>query len=472
MLLFYVTLEIFVSLNVALSMLRNRMFRYGLGLGVLLFSCTVFAFLGSNANHAAAGSINLPLKDLQRFATAISQVKRYYVEAIDDDKLFNYAIAGMLSNLDPHSDYLSPETLKDLEMTTSGQLEGIGVEILPEGGFLRIISAIEDTPAYKANIKAGDLIIRIENKLVGDLTLREALNMIRGPSGTQVHLTIIRKSEKKPLEFTITRKAIKLQTIKADIYDHDFGYIRITYFQNETSRDLKKAIQQMQKDTQGKLKGVIMDLRGNPGGLLDSAIDVTNMLLDSQHLKYDNLIVYTKGRVPSADIKARATGNDLLRGLPMVVMINSGSASAAEIVAGALQDQRRATVVGEKSFGKASVQTVLPIDDDSAIKLTTALYYTPSGRSIQAKGIVPNIEIPDLKVPKSDNEEESLLPITEIDLSKHLTDGSAKNSPAVEAQKSRESQQKMRDLLASDFQLYEALNILQGISANKKMSER
>lgn len=448
----------------------------------LLFPCylnvliVVSACLGSpsalavNAANQSSNTINLPLKDIQRFATVISQIKRYYVEPMDDDKLFNYAISGMLSSLDPHSDYLDAESLKELEMTTTGELEGIGIEVIPEDGFIRIISPIADSPADKVGIKSGDLIVKIDSKLVGDMTLREALALIRGPSGTQVHLTIIRKTEKKPLEFTVTRQSIKVPVIKVDIYDNLYGYIKLSFFQNSTKHDLQAAIEKMQKDTKGKLKGVIFDLRANPGGLLDAAIDVTNMFLNSKQLKYDDLIVYTKGRIPSSDIQAKANGSDILKGLPIVILINSGTASAAEIVAGALQDQERATVVGERSFGKASVQTVLPIDEDSAIKLTTALYYTPSGRSIQAKGIEPNVEIPDLKLPEPKDEDNTTLSITEINLTKHLIDGAdSKNTKvAMDTQQTKLNEEKMQKLLYSDFQLYEALNILAGIGGVRK----
>jgi carboxyl-terminal processing protease len=299
------------------------------------------------------------------------------------------------------------------------------------------------------------------------MTLRQALNLIRGPSGSQVHLTIIRKTEKKPLEFTVTRQIIKVPTVKSELYDGNYGYIRVSFFQNETEHDLKTAITKLQQDTKGNLKGVIFDLRNNPGGLLDSAVDVANTFLDSQNLKFNKLIVYTKGRIASSDIQAKASGSDMLKGVPMVVIVNSGSASAAEIVAGALQDQKRATVVGEKTFGKASVQTVLPIDNDSAIKLTTALYYTPSGRSIQAKGIEPNITVPDLKVPANTDDSGNTLSITEVDLTKHLVDGSSKSSAAVNEQQRRINQEKVQKLLYSDFQLYEALNILEGIVATK-----
>ena len=291
------------------------------------------------------------------------------------------------------------------------------------------------------------------------MTLREAIDQIRGPAGTKVHLTIIRKDVKKPLELDVTREIIKIQTVKTKLLENGYGYIRISFFQNETKHDLDNQIKQLKQQAKGHLVGVILDLRNNPGGLLDSAIDVTNTFLNSNNLKYGGLIVYTKGRIPNADIHAKANGRDILESIPMVVMINGASASAAEIVAGALQDQKRGTVVGEKSFGKGSVQTVIPIDENSMMKLTTALYYTPSGRSIQAKGIEPDIKIPDLKVPKSEEDNSPTLVIAEMDLNKHLVDGrkeTPKTLPPV-------NDEETKDLLYTDFQLYEALDILKGL---------
>lgn len=412
--------------------------------------------------------LNLPLKEVQRLGTAIMQIKRYYIEPVADSKLFEYAISGMLSNLDPHSDYLNAEALKSLEITTTGRFGGVGIEVVPENGLIKIVSPIDGTPAEKAGIKPGDLIVRINNKLVGDMTLSQVIDMIRGEAGTKLHLTIIRKEVKKPLEFDLTREIIKVQTVKTKILDNGFGYIRLSFFQEDTKRDLIKGVEQLKQAANGTLKGVIVDLRNNPGGLLDAAVDVTNQFLDSKRLKYGGLIVYTKGRIPSADIQAKANGRDILASVPMIVMINGGSASASEIVAGALQDQGRATLVGETSFGKGSVQTVLPIDNDTAMKLTTALYYTPSGRSIQAKGIVPDISIPDLKIPKTGNEEDGMLSITEADLSKHLMDGNSTQKANNNVAPTEENAKKMKELLYSDFQLYEALNVLKGLVMEKR----
>ncbi len=442
---------------------KNLIPFFSLWIGLFCFIITSSA-LADDPTANQSNTINLPLKDIQRLATAIAQIKRYYVEPVDDDKLFNYAISGMLSNLDPHSDFLDADAVQDLQMATTGKFGGIGIEVVPENGFIKIISPIDGTPSYKAGIKAGDLIVRINNKLVGDMTLRQAIDLIRGDPGSKVQLTILRKDAKKPMEFALTREIIKIQTVKTELLDNQYGYIRLSFFQNDTKRDLINAINQLQQQAKGHLAGVIVDLRDNPGGLLDSAVDVTNMFLDSKHLKYGGLIVYTKGRIPSSDIKAKADSSDVLHGIPMVVLINGGSASASEIVAGALQDQKRATLVGEKSFGKGSVQTVLPLDNDTMIKLTTAIYYTPSGRSIQAKGIVPDIGIPDLTIPKG-SKGDNTLNITEADLNKHLANGSA----TTEAEPGQvKTDGKVEDLLYSDFQLYQALDILKGIATAKQ----
>lgn len=445
-----------------------------LSLGVLLLPMGTHAEQAPIAAPASAedtSSVDLPLQDIQRFATVISQIKRYYVEPIEDKQLFNYAISGMLSSLDPHSDYLDEEALKDLETATTGKFSGIGIEVIPEGGVIKVVSPIDDTPAYKAGIKPGDLIVRINGKFVGNMVLREAIGLIRGKPGTTVNLTIVRKSAKKPLEFAVKRNVIVIKTVKTEPLGDGYAYIRISYFQNETRRDLYNVLKTLKANTKTPLKGIVLDLRNNPGGLLDSSVDVVNMFLNSKKgLKYKGLIVYTKGHVPGGDLEAKANGTDLLDGLPMVVLINEASASAAEIVAGALQDQKRATIVGEKSFGKGSVQTVLPIDYNTAIKLTTALYYTPSGRSIQATGIEPDIFLADVTVPKSENGSIALLAITEADLQKHLDNGTRKNTSDEKKKKEKaqedqekEAKAKSNELLHSDFQLYEALNILKGL---------
>lgn len=457
----------------------------GLGIG---FIGSSFA---ASEKETEKSSLSLPLKDIQRFATAVAQIKRYYIEPVSDQTLFNYAIEGMLSNLDPHSSYLDEESLKDLQSTTVGKFGGIGIEVIPQEGFIKVISPIDDTPAFKAGIKPGDLIVRINSKLVKDMTLREAINMIRGDTGTKVKLTVIRTGEKKPLVFNVTREVIQVHSVKSELIDDKYGYIRLSFFQSSTNKDLLNAINTLKKQSGGQLEGLILDLRNNPGGLLDSSVEVADDFLDANSLKkYDDLIVYTKGRVQGDDLKAKATPGDVLKGVPMAVLINEGSASASEIVAGALQDYKRAVVVGKKSFGKGSVQTVLPIDYHSGIKLTTALYYTPAGRSIQAKGIEPDVVVPEVKLPKATDNNSDFVPIEEADLNRHLANGDKaqdqkdqkkdNKTPSTSTNSDDEvlgagaetaGDKKLSDLMHKDFQQYEALMLLKALHTLNKTGD-
>lgn len=420
--------------------------------------------LAENSATTSKPSISVPLKDIQRFSTVIMQIKRYYIDKIDDDALFENAMKGMVSSLDPHSSYLDEEDIKDLQTVTTGKFGGIGVEIVPESGYIKVISPLDDTPAYKAGIKPGDLIIRIDNKLIKEMTMREAINLIRGKNGSHVALTILRKGEKKPLKILVKRDVIKVQTIKTKLLAKGYGYIRIAFFQTLAKQEVENAIKSLEKQSGGQLKGLVLDLRNNPGGLLDAAIDVADSFLDLDQLKNHNgLIVYTKGRIPRADVRAKATPGDLIHEVPMVVLINEGSASASEIVAGALQDYKRAIIMGTRSFGKGSVQTVFPIDNSTALKLTTALYYTPSGRSIQAMGIVPDVLVSNLAVTKTDSDDILIDPINENDLSGHLKNGNGKSFSENLEEKTKSEY----TLAQSDFQLYQALMMLEGINASQ-----
>lgn len=422
-------------------------------------------------------AFNIPVKDIQRFTTVIAQIKRYYIKDTTDKELFNNAIRGMLTNLDPHSAFLDSDDLTDLETVTTGEFGGIGVEIIPDNGYIKVIAPLDDTPAFKSGIKAGDLIIRINNEVIKKMTIREAINKIRGKRGSDVLLTVLRKGEKKPLNITVTRDIIKVASVKSRTLEDGYGYVRIVFFQAPAQKDLHDAIQKLQKEAKGKLKGIVLDLRNNPGGLLDAAIHIADTFLDSKKLNHEQMIVYTKGRIPGSDIKAKATPGDMVKDVPMVVLINGGSASASEIVAGALQDYHRAVVMGTRSFGKGSVQTIIPIDQKSGIKLTTALYYTPAGRSIQATGIVPDITVTELKIDKPEEEAGKMDQVDESDLSGHLVNGNESKEKAkishdredAKSEQDKALQEEHDDPLAfKDYQLYSALNLLKGIAASKQ----
>ncbi len=400
---------------------------------------------------------SLQESDVSRFTNAIAQIKDFYVQPIGDKKLLEDAIRGMLSGLDPHSEYLDQDSYKTLLMTTSGAFGGLGIEVTGEYGVLKVISPIDDTPAAKAGIKSGDYIVAIDGKLVNEMTLNEAVDKMRGKKGTIVALTVLRKGNKEPINFKLIRDEIRIASVKSNMLDNGYGYIRISEFQEPTTELLVSAIKNLQQQAGGELKGIVLDLRNNPGGLLETAVQVADVFLDTKKLnnQYNDLIVYTEGRLPSAKYSAKATGTDLLHGIPMVVLVNEGSASASEIVAGALQDYHRAVIVGITSFGKGSVQTVLPLDDNHAIKLTTALYHTPSGRLIQNKGITPDIVVENLQIAGDKTDNPMIAPIREFELKGHLPGKSTDTSTIINDDKLGST-----SLARTDFQLYQALEIL------------
>ncbi|WP_267257017.1 S41 family peptidase [Coxiella endosymbiont of Ornithodoros maritimus] len=434
---------------------------------------TVFAFSSPFllkmliSTPAEDKSDKLSRKDVERFVTAIALVHQYYIKNVSNKKLLDSAISGMIANLDPHSSYLDNNDLKELKTTVSGEFVGVGIELtLSKGGLLKVISPLEDSPAARAGIQPNDYIVKIDDQLVQNMSLPEAVNRIKGKKQTTVKLTVLRKSANKPLIFSIQREPIHLLSVKSKTLEPGYGYVRVTFFQGPVENQLRDAIDKLKKESQGLLKALVLDLRNNPGGLLDVSAQVADSFLDASKMhRYNDLIVYTKGRVPGADIQIKATAGDLIPHTPMVVLINGGSASASEIVAGALQDYKRAIIMGTPSFGKGSVQTVLPIGENDAIKLTTALYYTPAGREIQAEGIIPNVSVPEFSItpPKSQ------LTLDEADFQNHLpNDGvpSAKANPGTTEEEKNLSQTQLQ-LAKTDYQLYQALMILQGLQVFK-----
>jgi carboxyl-terminal processing protease len=426
----------------------------------------------------------LPIDELRTFAEVYSAIKQGYVEPVEDKKMITNAISGMLSNLDPHSAYLDADSFKDLQVGTQGEFGGLGIEVGMEDGLVKVVSPIEDTPAYRAGVKAGDLIFKLDDTPVKGLTLSDAVKKMRGKPKTSIRISIIRKGENKPIELTLMREVIKVQSVKSKLIEPGYGWVRITQFQENTISELAKHLSALYKE--GSLQGLVLDLRNDPGGLLNGAIGVSAAFLPP-----DAKVVSTDGRTEDAKQEFRARPQDYLRGskedplktlpieakkVPMVVLVNGGSASASEIVAGALQDHKRAIIVGTQTFGKGSVQSVLPLPGNTAIKLTTARYYTPEGRSIQAKGIVP-----DIIVEESANGGGGGMRIREADLDRHLVNDKEKEpaktdakpqtkattKPAKEKNGKEEAEDEMPPRLEyaskADYQFQQALNLLKGL---------
>lgn len=414
----------------------------------LLISVPTQVMSEENSNGEEGDNGSLPLQQLRIFAQIFGRIKKDYVEPVEDKELLENAIKGMLSGLDPHSTYLDAKDFEELREGTSGEFGGLGIEIGTEDGFIKVISPIDDTPAERAGIKAGDLITRIDDKPVKGMSLDDSIKLMRGKPGTQIELTIMRKSGDKPLKISIVRDVIKITSVKSRMLEDRFAYIRISQFQAKTTEDLLKHIEKLKKQHKGSLDGVVLDLRNNPGGVLQAAVSVSDAFLTS------GKIVYTKGVAEDSQMEFMAEPEDMIDGAPMVVLVNEGSASASEIVAGALQDHKRAVIVGRQTFGKGSVQTIVPITETIAIKLTTARYYTPSGRSIQAEGIKPDIELQNVEIATVKDQEISR--IKEADLVGHL-DNNTDN-------KQEKSDEKEKSLAESDYALSEAVNLLKGLS--------
>lgn len=398
-----------------------------------------------------ARQAGVPVTQLRAFAEVLERVRGAYVQEVDEKELIQAAIRGMLMDLDPHSAYLTPDQFEDLQSTTSGEFGGLGLEVTMEDGFVKVVSPIDNTPASRAGIQAGDLILKINDTFVKGLSLAEAVELMRGEAGSQVTLSVLSGDDEQPRSVTLTRDRIKVESVKAKMLDPGYGYLRISQFQNNTGQEARQALEELK--AKGELKGLILDLRNNPGGVLSGAVEISDLFLDS------GLIVYTQGREKESRNNYTASPGDAIGGLPLVVLVNGGSASASEIVAGALQDQGRAVVVGTRTFGKGSVQTVLPISGDNALKLTTARYYTPDGRSIQAEGIKPDIPVQVSSVELLKDQR-----TREADLPHHLLN-----------QADKETRQKDPEtpLVSRDYPLSQALSILKGINlAERRRADR
>jgi carboxyl-terminal processing protease len=392
----------------------------------------------------------LPLQDLRTFTEIFERIRSSYVEEVDDETLFNNAIKGMLNSLDPHSAYLQEEDFSDLQENTSGKFGGLGIEVGMENGLVRVITPIDDTPAERAGIRAGDLIVSLDGEAVMGLSLGDAVERMRGEPGTPITIEVRRKGEQELLSFTIERAEIKVASVRTEMLDSNIGYVRLTQFQENTGNELKSALQKWKETTE--LNGLILDMRNNPGGVLQAAVGVVDTFIS------EGLIVYTEGRSPLSDVRYHASSDTLMPDIPIVVLVNGGSASASEIVAGALQDHGRAVIVGTRSFGKGSVQTVLPVSDTAAVKLTTARYFTPDGRSIQAQGIAPDIVVEQSEV--TPNEQRYY---KESDLPGHLENPDVENTSST-ADANDDDTNKSDDLISRDFQLYEAHTLLRGVA--------
>jgi carboxyl-terminal processing protease len=413
----------------------------------------------------------LPLNELRVFAEAFDRVSSAYVEEIDDRTLLENAIKGMLSELDPHSAYLDRESFSDLQEETTGNYGGVGLEVSMDEGFVRVISPMDDTPADKAGVMAGDLIIQIDDQPVRGLSLSAAIDTMRGEPGSIIRLMVVREGTGQPFELSLTREVIAVASVTQRMLDDGFGYIRIAQFQSKTGEEAATAVTKLNES--GKLSGLVLDLRNNPGGVLQAAVAVSDVFMDS------GLIVYTEGRLPNSDMRFNASTPDATGGIPIIVLVNEGTASASEIVAGALQDHSRAIIMGVNTFGKGSVQTILPLNNDKAIKLTTALYFTPNGRSIQAEGIVPDIFVDRDSITPA---KRSRINVKERNLPGHLANGNddaavAQETDEKEALQATDMEEEAINVVEApapvkDYQLHEALNLLKGLNILAKKTNQ
>ena len=442
----------------------SKLFKASALIAVGFFCALLVLRDGAHAERSdaapAGATMDLPVQELRLFSEVLGIIRQNYVEPVSDGDLLKSAIRGMLSGLDPHSAYLEEEEFQELKEGTSGEFGGLGIEVGMEDGFVKVVSPIDDTPAQKAGILAGDLIIRLDDTAVKGLSLNEAVKLMRGAPGTDITLTIVREGQERPLQIKLTRAVIKVNSVRSRSLEPGYGYLRVSQFQVNTGRKLRDAVTELKEKNGGALKGLVLDLRNNPGGVLTAAVSVSDAFIS------DGLIVYTEGRGPEAAQKFSATSGDILEGVPIVVLVNAGSASASEIVAGALQDNGRAIVMGEKTFGKGSVQTILPISESAALKLTTARYFTPKGRSIQAEGIEPDVPLERVQLTAL---EQPFQPLGERDLARHLDNPNGKAKPATSAAPKAAADQPANDtkevsLAKADFGVHEALNLLKALN--------
>lgn len=439
------------------------------GFAVIVAFLTVF-IISSQRQSSAKGS---DFESIELFTDVMAIVKKSYVEEVDTKKLVYGAINGMLSSLDPHSSFMPPDTYKEMKIDTKGAFGGLGIEISVKDGVLTVISPIEDTPAFKAGIKAGDMILKIDDKFTKDLNINDAVKRMRGIKGTKVVLTIMREGFDKPKEFPLVRDIIQVKSVRFHLTDGGYGYVRIAQFQEKTDDDLGKALKAMKEEYKAELKGLVLDMRNDPGGLLDQAVKVADHFVPEGHL-----IVYTEGREKDSKMQFTAKKGGKEANYPIVVLINGGSASASEIVAGALQDHKRAIVLGTQSFGKGSVQTIIPLLDDSGLRLTTARYYTPKGRSIQAKGITPDIVVEAVELPKTIGKKDSM-GLREKDLENHFETDDKSGSAAPKKIEKKDDKKdgkvekvptRLEENLKTDYQVSRALDLLKGWELIKSMN--
>ena len=443
---------------------------------ILASACLALILGSASANDTSdeknkALAPRLPLNELRVFAEAFDRVSSAYVEEIDDRTMLENAIKGMLSELDPHSAYLDRESFSDLQEETTGNYGGVGLEVSMDDGFVRVISPMDDTPADKAGVMAGDLIIQLNDQPVRGLSLSAAIDAMRGEPGSIIRLTVVREGTGQPFELSLIREVIAVASVRQRLLDDGFGYIRIAQFQSKTGEEVATAVTKLNES--GKLSGLVLDLRNNPGGVLQAAVAVSDVFIDS------GLIVYTEGRLPNSDMRFNASTPDATDGIPIIVLVNEGSASAAEIVAGALQDHSRAIIMGVNTFGKGSVQTILPLNNEKAIKLTTALYFTPNGRSIQAEGIVPDIFVDRDSITPA---KRSRFNVKERNLPGHLANANdnatvEQETGEMEAMQATDMEEEAIDVVEApapvkDYQLHEALNLLKGLNILAKKTKQ